>query len=77
MAVIQDFLLHLETSKKKIMNKKYLSFPLLIIAIILGVAIFKDFNFNTLTFKNLWLDIVYIIVFIVSLFLLFKKKKAK
>ncbi|WP_242610684.1 hypothetical protein [Aquimarina brevivitae] len=59
------------------MNKKYLSFPLLIIAIILGVAIFKDFNFNTLTFKNLWLDIVYIIVFIVSLFLLFKKKKAK
>lgn len=48
--------------------------PLLIIAIILGVTIYKDFDFNTFSFKKTWLDFVFVIAFIVTLLLLFKKK---
>lgn len=45
-----------------------------ILAIILGVIIFKRFNFSTLTFEKPWLDAIYIIAFICILFFLFKDK---
>lgn len=45
-----------------------------IIAIILGVIIFKHFNFSTLTFERPWLDVIYIIAFICILIFLFKDK---
>jgi hypothetical protein len=56
------------------MNSKKSSIALIIIAVILGGAIFRHFNFNTLTFEKPWLDALYIIVFISSLFLIFKKE---
>lgn len=49
--------------------------PLGIIAIILGCVLLSDFDFRKLTFKNLWLDILYIIVFIIAVFLLFRDKR--
>ena len=56
------------------MNNTYFKLPLIIIALIIGVAIFKDFNFSTMTFKKPWLDIVYIIAFILTLIFIFKNK---
>lgn len=58
------------------MNKKNLSFPLIIIAVVLGVVVFKHFNFKTLTFKQPWVDFLYLITFIITLFFLFKNKKS-
>ena len=55
------------------MNKN-LNFPLLIVAVILGFAIIKDFDFYSFSFKNLWLDIIYIIVFLISILFLFKNQ---
>lgn len=45
-----------------------------IIAVILGVIIFKHFDFNTFTLKKPWLDAIYIITFVVLMFFLFKDK---
>jgi len=57
------------------MSNKNLSFPFIVVAIILGITIYKDFDFNTFTFKETWLDILYVITFIYVLVILFKKKK--
>jgi purine-cytosine permease-like protein len=57
------------------MKRSNFNFPLVIIAVIVGATIFKHFNFDTLTFEESWLDLVYIVVFIITLILLFKKKK--
>ena len=56
------------------MNNTYFKLPLIIIALILGVAIFKDFDFDTLTFENFWLDIIYIVAFILTLIFIFNNK---
>ena len=53
-----------------------LSFPLIIMVLIIGFAIFNDFDFDTLTFKNPWLAVVYIIAFAITMFFLFKGKSA-
>ncbi|RYU94779.1 hypothetical protein EWM59_15255 [Emticicia agri] len=58
-------------------NKKGLSFPLLIIAIIIGVAIYKDFDFKNLRFEKPALAIVYILTFLMTVFFLVKKPKGK
>lgn len=50
--------------------------PLVIIAVILGVVILRHFDFKTLTFKDPWLDALYIIVLVVVIFLLFRGKKS-
>lgn len=57
------------------MSNRNLNVPFIMFAIILGVTIYKDFDFQTLTFEETWLDVVYIITFIYVLVLLFKKKK--
>lgn len=49
--------------------------PLVIVAVILGVIILRHFEFKTLTFKDPWLDALYILVFAVVVFLLFRSKK--
>lgn len=46
----------------------------IIIAVILGFIIFKHFSFNTLTFKDPWLDALYIVTFVGILLFLFKDK---
>jgi uncharacterized membrane protein len=57
-----------------IMNKNNFRFPAIIIAVILGIILFKHFNFNTMTFKEPWLDILYVATFIGILFFLFRSK---
>jgi hypothetical protein len=57
-------------------NKKPLSFTFTIIAIILGVTLFKQFDFKTLKFENTGLAIVYIIVFTFSIYFLIKNYKS-
>ena len=58
-------------------SKKGLSFPLVIIAIILGAAIYKQFDFENLKFEEPALTIVYIITFLMTVFFLIKKPKSK
>jgi len=56
-------------------NKKSLSFPLMVIVIILGVTLYKQFDFQNLKFEKPALAILYIIVFLASLYFLVKKPK--
>ncbi len=56
------------------MKKNNLRPAATIIVIILGVIIFKHFNFSTLTFEKPWLNAIYIIAFVCILFFLFKDK---
>jgi len=47
---------------------------LILIAIILGFVIYKHFDFSTATFKDPWLDIIYIITFVAVVLVLIKSK---
>jgi Ca2+/Na+ antiporter len=58
-------------------NKKGLNFFFLIIAIILGSVLFKQFDFKTLTFEQPALAILYIVVFVTSIYFLIKDYKKK
>lgn len=62
---------------KTMENKKTLSFIPGIIAIILGVTLYKKFDFETLRFENTALAIIYIIVFLASVFILIKNIKTR
>ncbi|WP_264552146.1 hypothetical protein [Flavobacterium sp. N2038] len=53
-------------------NKKPLLFAFWVIAIILGVTLFKQFDFENLKFEKPALAIIYIIVFLFSVFVLIK-----
>jgi hypothetical protein len=57
------------------MNNNNFKFPLIIIAVILGATIFKHFDFKTLTFKESWLDVLFVITFVFTLLVMFKKNK--
>lgn len=56
-------------------KKKAPNFFLVIIAIILGQALFEQFDFENLTFEKPALAIVYIIVFVFSIYFLVKDYK--
>ncbi|NBA88327.1 hypothetical protein GVN16_21320 [Emticicia sp. CRIBPO] len=58
-------------------NKKSISFPLLICAIIIGVALFKQFDFQTLKFEKPWLVAVYLITFAGIVYVQIKNVKSK
>jgi membrane protein DedA with SNARE-associated domain len=58
-------------------NKKGLSFPLLIIAIVLGWTIYKQFNFDNFKFEKPAIAVVYIIAFAIAVYLLVQKNKKK
>lgn len=58
-------------------NKKGQSFPFLIIAIVLGWTIFKQFDFENLKFEKPALAIVYILTFLMSVYFLVKNLKEK
>jgi hypothetical protein len=58
-------------------NKKGLNFFFLIIAIILGSVLFKQFDFKNLKFEKPELAILYLIVFIASIYFLIKDYKKK
>jgi membrane protein DedA with SNARE-associated domain len=53
-------------------NKKASTFILSIVAIILGVTLYRQFDFETFKFEKTGLAIVYLIVFVISVFILIK-----
>jgi uncharacterized membrane protein YuzA (DUF378 family) len=50
-------------------------FTFSIIAIIVGVALYKQFDFETLKFQKTGLAIVYMVVFIASIYIIIKGLK--
>jgi predicted ferric reductase len=58
-------------------NKKEYSFPLLIIAVVLGWTIFKQFDFENLKFEKPAMAVVYILTFLMTVYFIFKKDKGK
>jgi len=56
----------------KIMDTTFYRTSGTICAIILGIAAYRQFDFEHLKFQNLGIGIVYIIGFIISLFIVFK-----
>ena len=53
-------------------SKKGISFTFLIIAIIVGNGIYKQFDFETLKFDKPAIAIIYIICFVFSIYILIK-----
>ena len=53
-------------------NKKGMNYAFLIIAIILGGALWKQFDFDTFKFEKPALATLYIIVFITSIYFIIK-----
>lgn len=53
-------------------NKKASNFILIIIAIILGTTLYKQFDFDTHQFENTGLAAIYIIVFVTCIVLIIK-----
>lgn len=58
-------------------NKKGLSFPLLIIAIVIGGTIFKQFDFKNLRFEEPAMAVIYILTFLMTVYFIFKNSKEK
>lgn len=56
-------------------KKKGVNFIFIIIAFILGMRLFKDFDFETASFKKPALDIIFLITFIVSIYFIIKDYK--
>jgi hypothetical protein len=58
-------------------NKKSLNFVFLIVAIIVGLALFKQFDFESLKFRQPGLAVVYLITFAFSIYILVKDFRKK
>lgn len=58
-------------------NKKPMLFVFWVIAIILGVTLFKQFDFKTFKFEKPALDFIYLVVFLFSVFIIIKNSKKK
>lgn len=58
-------------------NKKPILFVFWVVAIILGVTLFKQFDFKTLKFEKPELAILYIVVFAFSVYYIIKNSKKK
>jgi hypothetical protein len=58
-------------------NKKGTSFFLAFIAILLGRILLKHFSFKTFSFKEPILDILYLVVFVIAIYLIIKNRKVK
>ncbi|PWB23285.1 hypothetical protein [Flavobacterium sp. HTF] len=56
-------------------NKKSLLFVFWVIAIILGVVLYKQFDFENLKFEKPALAIIYLVVFVFSVYYLVKNSK--
>ncbi len=60
------------------MNNKTSSFIFTIIAVILGVTLYKQFDSNTFRFKNNALALVYLVTFVFSVVVIIRnRRKAK
>lgn len=58
-------------------KRKQHSFPLIIIAIVLGWTIFKQFDFENVKFEKPAMAVVYILTFLMTVYFIFKKDKDK
>lgn len=58
-------------------NKKGGNFIWVLMVIILGMTLFKHFNFQTFRFKMPALDILFLIAFILGIYLIIKDLKKK
>jgi hypothetical protein len=58
-------------------NRKALAFTFGIIALILGVTLFRQFDFERLKFEKTGLAVVYIIGFIISVVILIRTVRNK
>jgi len=58
-------------------KKNALTFTFSVIAIILGVTLYKQFDFKDLKFEKPWLAVLYILVFIFSVIVLLRNFKKK
>lgn len=56
-------------------NKNALTFTFTVIAIILGVVLFKQFDFKTFRFEKPALAVIYIVVFVFSVYVIRKNSK--
>lgn len=56
-------------------NKKIVTFIFWIVAIILGVTLFKQFDFETCKFEKPALAVIYFLCFAFSVFILVKNSK--
>jgi predicted ferric reductase len=56
-------------------NKKLVTFTFSIVAIILGVVLFKKFNFETLKFEHTGLGVIYLVTFVFAIYILIKSNK--
>jgi predicted ferric reductase len=59
----------------KMETKKLSSFAFKVIAVILGVSLFKQFDFKNFTFEKPALAIVYLIVFAFSIYSIVKNSR--
>ncbi|MBA4155235.1 MAG: hypothetical protein C0512_12935 [Flavobacterium sp.] len=51
---------------------KGVNFFFLMIAFILGITLFRQFNFETMSFKDPALSVIYLVTFVFSIFILIK-----
>ena len=58
-------------------NKKELNSGLVIIAIVLGWTLFKQFDFENLKFEKPAMAVIYGLTFIMTIYFIFKKDKNK
>jgi len=61
-------------------DKKKVNFIFVVVAFILGLTLLRHFDFKTISFKMPALDIIFLIAFIVTIYLLindFKKRTEK
>lgn len=58
-------------------NKKGPSFILIIISVIIGVALYKQFDFQNYTFEKPALSVVYLITFVVCVSIIIKNSRNK
>jgi uncharacterized membrane protein len=58
-------------------KKGSINFFFAVIAIILAKAIYQQFDVQTMRFEKVWLSILYIVVFVASLFFLIKQYRGK
>ena len=61
------------------MNNEKNGFPMIlgILAIIIGVALYKEFDFETFRFKKIGLGIVYLVTFVALVIVIVRSRRSK
>lgn len=73
--MVIETLTDLILKNEKMKNKIGFNLVFAILAFPIGLALLKEFDFNTFTFKKTALGILYLVTFILCVFLTFKKKR--